>query len=112
MKRLYSLIISLMVVGAAFAQNLTSVSGTIVDEQGLPLVGASVTVPGTTYGTTTDINGMFVFKVDAQAKDLVVSYVGYKDKTVAVKGKLGNIKLESDATALDARSQRSDFPLR
>ena len=101
MKRLYSLIISLMVVGAAFAQNLTSVSGTIVDEQGLPLVGASVTVPGTTYGTTTDINGMFVFKVDAQAKDLVVSYVGYKDKTVAVKGKLGNIRLESDATALE-----------
>lgn len=101
MKRLYSLIISLMVVGAAFAQNLTSVSGTIVDEQGLPLVGASVTVPGTTYGVTTDINGMFVLKVDAKAKDLVVSYVGYKDKTVAVKGKLGNIKLESDATALE-----------
>lgn len=101
MKRLYSLIISLMVVGAAFAQNLTSVSGTIVDEQGLPLVGASVTVPGTTYGTTTDINGMFVFKVDASAKNLVVSYVGYKDKNLAVKSRLGQIELESDATALE-----------
>ena len=67
----------------ANAQN--PVTGTVTDQAGEPLIGASVTVPGTSVGTSTDIDGNFKLNV-AQGQKLRISYVGYLSKEVTVKG--------------------------
>lgn len=66
----------------AMAQNTMEVSGTVKDEQGLEVIGASVMEEGATNGVITDINGQFKIKVKEGAK-LKISYVGYN--TVVVK---------------------------
>ncbi len=78
----------------------TSVTGTVTDEAGEPLVGASVVVPGTTVGASTDIDGNFKLNV-AQGKKIRVSYVGYVSKEVEVKGSHLNIALKEDNEVLD-----------
>lgn len=61
-------------------QNIT-VKGVVVDEQGLPAIGASVLVAGSTsMGTVTDEKGSFTIKVPAGSV-LNVSYVGYADQS-------------------------------
>ena len=64
------------------AQNTMEVSGTVKDEQGLEVIGASVMEEGATNGVITDINGQFKIKVKEGAK-LKISYVGYN--TIVVK---------------------------
>lgn len=66
----------------AMAQNTMAVSGTVKDEQGLEVIGASVMEEGATNGVITDINGQFKIKVKEGAK-LKISYVGYN--TIVVK---------------------------
>ena len=83
----------------AFAQS--QVKGTVKDANGLPVIGATVIVDGTTTGTTTDANGQFVLKADEKAT-LTVSYLGFKDAQVAVAGKTAvEVTLEEDAAMLD-----------
>lgn len=73
-------------------QNRKTVTGTVTDNFG-PVIGASVLVKGTTNGVITDVDGHFTLEVPVGAT-LVISYVGYEDKTIVYKGepKL-NIKL-------------------
>lgn len=66
----------------AMAQNTMEVRGTVKDEQGLEVIGASVMEEGATNGVITDINGQFKIKVKEGAK-LKISYVGYN--TIVVK---------------------------
>ena len=62
------------------------VEGTVLDEMKQPVIGATVQVKGAASGTITDLNGKFTLKVDRVKEDiLVVSYVGYKTKHVALK---------------------------
>jgi TonB-linked SusC/RagA family outer membrane protein len=68
-------------MGLAIGQT-RSVSGTVVDEAGEPVIGASLIAKGTTAGTVTDINGKFSFAVPASVTTLVVKYVGYADAEV------------------------------
>lgn len=78
------------------------VSGQVVDQEGEPLIGATVKVKGATTGSITDFDGNFT--IDAPANGtLVVSYVGYKDREIAVRGRaiLNKIEMESDAMMLD-----------
>ena len=51
--------------------------GQIVDEQGEPLIGAMVSVPGTSVGVTTDVDGYFTVNVPDNAKRVKINYVGY-----------------------------------
>ncbi len=91
----------LIVFGAASAMaQQRTVSGKIVDENGTPLIGASVVVPGTSQGVSTDVDGNFALKTDA--KEVAVNYVGYKALLldVSVKTGLGTVKMEPDAVAL------------
>lgn len=83
---------------SANAQN--AVTGTVTDEAGEPLIGASVMVPGTTVGASTDIDGNFKINV-AQGKKIRVSYVGYVTKEVVVKGSNLTIALKEDNEVLD-----------
>ncbi len=59
----------------------TNIHGRVVDVNGDPLIGANVTEKGTTNGTITDLDGVFLLNVEPN-NTLVVSYVGYKDQEV------------------------------
>lgn len=65
------------------------VSGTVVDENNEPLVGASVVLEGTTKGTLTDENGIFRLELDDSEKNgkLIFSYVGYQKQVIALDGR-------------------------
>ncbi|WP_163378964.1 SusC/RagA family TonB-linked outer membrane protein [Cyclobacterium sp. SYSU L10401] len=77
------------------------ISGTVTDENGAPLPGASITVLGTSSGTVTDIDGNYSITVPEEA-DLVFSYIGYESKTVAVGTQTTiDITLLQDASSLD-----------
>lgn len=79
-----------------------TMKGTIIDETGEPLIGVSIVVKGTTVGTITDFDGNFSIDLPAGKKELVISYIGYKNQTVVVSGNAPlNIKMESDTKALD-----------
>ena len=73
----------LLVPHLLLAQALSTVTGTVTDETGEPLIGASVTVHGSQGGTVTDIDGNYAIKVSPDGS-LVFSYIGYQSKTVAV----------------------------
>ncbi|MGJ8716618.1 MAG: SusC/RagA family TonB-linked outer membrane protein [Maribacter stanieri] len=79
----------------------TTVTGTVLDSGGIPLPGANVVVKGTTNGTQTDFDGNFSLEVEDDAV-LVISYLGFVTKEVAVEGQATiNITLADDAAALD-----------
>jgi len=83
-------------------QQTIKVSGQIVDQEGEPLIGATVKVKGSSGGIVTDMDGNFQLDVPANAT-LVISYVGFKDREVAVSGRsvLGQIELTSDDFVFD-----------
>ena len=84
-----------------FAQTKT-VTGTVVDELGEPVIGANVVVVGTTNGATTDIDGNFSIQDVANGASLKVTYIGYKEQIIPVAGKNSfNIALAEDRDELD-----------
>lgn len=76
----------------ATADTTGVVRGKVTDESGQPLVGATVTVKGTTRGTVTNEKGDFSLPRTTAGISLVVSFVGYAEKTVAV-GNRGDIRI-------------------
>lgn len=78
------------------------VSGQVVDQNGEPLIGATIRLKSAEGGVITDFDGNFSIDAPANAT-LVVSYVGYKDREIAVRGRavLNQIQLESDVQMLD-----------
>lgn len=74
--------------------------GLVTDENGEPMVGAIVTVPGTKTGTSTDVDGRFTLRVPDKTKALKISYVGYKPVEVRASGDMGTIKLDTDTKML------------
>lgn len=84
----------------SFAQNIT-ITGQVSDEME-SIIGASVkAVPGNA-GTVTDIDGNFTLTVPASTKQLVISYIGYKSKTIDIKGRTKfDVKLESESQMLE-----------
>ena len=104
MRRL-SLLFALVFIGATLSAQ-TVVKGVVQDAQyDAPLVGATVSVKGTTQGTFTDQNGEFQITLN-QKSDLVIAYVGYQTKQITVepKGKimdLGVIKLVPESQNLN-----------
>ncbi len=78
------------------------VSGQVVDQEGEPLIGATIKLKNAQTGVITDFDGNFT--IDAPANGtLVVSYVGYKDREIAVRGRaiIEKIQMESDALMLE-----------
>lgn len=93
MKRLTLFATTLLVAGStAFADYVCR--GTIIDDQGEPLIGASVMVPGSKTGVTTDIDGNFTLKVPDNTKELTIEYIGYKTANVPASASMGTITLE------------------
>jgi len=85
-------------MGLAIAQD-KSVSGTVVDETGDPVIGASVIAKGTALGAVTGVDGKFAFTVPASVTTLVVKYVGYADQEVAAGTNI-RVALVPDARVL------------
>ncbi|MDE6339307.1 MAG: TonB-dependent receptor, partial [Muribaculaceae bacterium] len=85
----------------AFAQTGRSISGTVVDETGEPLIGATVKVVGSLAGTTTDLDGHYTLKVTDDAKLLTISYVGYTTETVDIKSDTVNVTMYPDNQILN-----------
>ncbi len=88
-------------IGLVNAQ-ISKVTGVVTSyEDGLPVVGASILVKGTTVGTVTDIDGNFTLNnVPSSARTLQVSFIGMKSVEVAIK-EVVNVVLHSDTELLD-----------
>ncbi len=108
---LYTLSIFLMGAPGAYASEASSVvearqskktvTGTILDQQGFPIIGANVIEKGTTNGIVTDIDGKFSLEVEDDAV-LQISYIGYADREVQVAGKTTfTISMKEDTQLLD-----------
>lgn len=78
-----------------------TIRGTILDESGQPLPGATVTVAGSNTGTVSDIDGNFSLTVPDQAS-IVVSFIGYATQTIEVGSQtVFNIQMVADETSLN-----------
>ena len=93
--------------GAAYAQNNTSgngkrrITGTVTDNDGSPLVGATVYIQNTTVGTTTNTDGLFVIDVQP-GQQITVSYIGYLSQTLPTDGRdVINVKLLTDTDQIE-----------
>ena len=98
LRKILSFAFFLLVSTYAFAQN--AVTGTVIDNTGMPLIGVSVVEKGTTNGSVTDIDGKYTVNVE-KGKTLVFSYIGYVTQEVEVQSNTINITLSEDAQLLD-----------
>ena len=99
------LMFAVMTIGlAATAVAQGTVKGKVVDaENNEPLIGATVSVNGTTLGTVTDVDGNFVLKVTSAKATLEFKYLGYQDKTMKLTQK-GNVDLGTITMDIDAHT--------
>ncbi len=103
MERKLMLLFACLLLGIGWATAQTQkVTGTVTSkEDGLPVIGASVLVKGTTIGAVTDMDGKFVLpEVPSSAKTLVISYLGMNTREVAIAPNL-QVVMQSDTKALD-----------
>ena len=97
------LLIVLFTSSAALAQNMKKVTGTVVDEFGDPLPGATIRVKGnSTIGVTTNNDGQFTLNVPQDAKTLTVSFIGMKPMEQAIaSGKTMKIVMLEDTKLIE-----------
>lgn len=99
-KLFLSLLSFILCTGIAFAQT-KKVTGTVTSaDDGLPVIGASIIVKGTTVGTVTDMDGKFSLEVPNEGKILQISFVGMNSQDVAVKPQV-TVVLQSDTQDLE-----------
>lgn len=90
---------ALLLTVCVYAQK--TLNGVVLDEQDMPLIGATVAFSGKTGGTVTDMDGKFTLKVKVGDK-LTFSYIGYQTKTMTFKGQNNiTVRLEPDNKLLD-----------
>ena len=98
MKRyIKTLCLGLMLMFSASALAQQTVTGTVLDELGEPVIGATVTVEGEKTATITDMDGNYKIAVP-KGKKITISYIGYMPMTVAPGG---TVKLEEDKQTLE-----------
>ena len=95
------LVVAIAVPQMAMAQDSRIVTGNVTDEAGLPLLGVTVLVPGTSTGTSTDIDGNFSVKVPAGATTLEFSYIGYSKLALPIQGETMNVQMTPDTQVMD-----------
>ena len=97
-------VLSLFIISINYAQ--TTISGTVVDNKNLPIIGANIYLDGTYDGATSVENGKFSFTTnETGTQTLIISILSYETKTiVADVSKLNNlqIKLRDNVESLDA----------
>lgn len=79
-----------------------TIAGRVTDQNGVPLVGVSILVKGSARGTTTDVSGRFVLRIEP-GDVLVASYLGYESVEVTADSRTGvEIRMQESSKALDA----------
>ncbi|MCE5224984.1 MAG: SusC/RagA family TonB-linked outer membrane protein [Porphyromonadaceae bacterium] len=99
MKRKLMMFLSLFFLGIGIISAQTQVRGTVVDEAGEPVIGATIQIKGTTQGTVTDVDGNFSLSAPANGT-LVISYVGFQTQEMPVSAN-PRIVLVQDTELLD-----------
>lgn len=77
------------------------ITGSILDENGDPMVGVTVRVKGTKAVATTDVDGNYSIVTDQAAPVVTASYIGYKPMEVKPNGNIANVKMNLETTSLD-----------
>jgi|WetSurMetagenome_2_1015567.scaffolds.fasta_scaffold17520_2 TonB-dependent starch-binding outer membrane protein SusC len=92
--------ILLFLCGLSYSQMMhaqKSISGSVTDNQGLPIIGVNIHIVGTTQGTMTDVDGKFKLMVPSDSTKLQFTFVGYLSETIKVDNKTQiSIVLEED----------------
>ncbi len=82
-------------------QQQVQLSGTVKDEKGEPIIGANISVPGTSIGTITDIDGRYALTVP-HGTMLKFSYIGYNDQEFTITNQTNlNVTMREDSEMLD-----------
>ena len=100
LKAFSMLLLTVLLVLPANAQNNITVTGTVSDNLG-PVIGVNVSVEGTTMGGITDIDGNYTLNNVPSNATLVFSFIGYKTQQIAVNGRTRiDVKMEEDSEML------------
>ena len=100
MRKAATALIMTAISAATYAGNPVTVKGVITDSSGEPLVGATIAVPGTTTGTTADIDGKFTLKVEDD-QTIQVTSVGFQTVKLKIgKNREFNIVMKDDMQTL------------
>ena len=96
-------VLTLLMVCGGFAAHAETVTGTVVDDTGEPLIGVSVALKGNKTGVTTDIDGNFTIQVtDTKNATLTFSYVGMEPQEIRVNGrKTIDVTLQPNSNSLE-----------
>jgi iron complex outermembrane receptor protein len=99
LRKIFILACMCMLTLSLFAQQSINITGTVTDTKGEALIGAIVTVKGSTSGTTTDTDGRFSLSAQ-QGGVLLISYLGYISQEATVSGDVIDVALSEDYQAL------------
>jgi len=78
-----------------------SVAGIVLDEEGEPMIGCSVTVVGTSLSTVTDLNGRYSITLPRGKSKLKFDFIGYLSQTCSVNGSTLNVRMKEDNAVLE-----------
>ncbi|MBK5722507.1 TonB-dependent receptor [Dysgonomonas sp. Marseille-P4677] len=98
--KIITFFIALLNVSLVLAQTGNIVRGTVIDQDGEPLIGVAVSIKGTTSGTITDLDGKYSLAAE-KSKTIVFTYIGYETKEVIVASNTINVTMESSENILD-----------
>lgn len=106
MKNLFTFLLLTLMVSVGFeAQSQSTqktITGTVMDVDKVPVLGANVIVDGTSIGTITDFDGKYSVTMPTSARSITVSYVGYATQTIVIgEQTVIDVTLEVDAAGLD-----------
>ncbi len=95
-------LLSLLLAIPLFGQSTKTITGTVTDNEGQPLIGVTIAVVDHIMGTTTDIDGHFSLNVPEDATELKFSYVGYQSQIIEIGNQTEiDVALEIDAVGLE-----------
>ncbi|MEL6721379.1 MAG: SusC/RagA family TonB-linked outer membrane protein, partial [Bacteroidota bacterium] len=90
----------LFAIGSTLAQR--TIQGTITDQDGVPLIGASILAESTNIGTVTDIDGNYEIQIPSEATTLIVSYTGFSQQKVELgTSNIVDVTLQEDIAGLE-----------
>lgn len=101
-KKFYFLIILFLMAAVRVIYGQTiNVSGTITGNDGEPIPGASIVLKGTTTGVISNLDGMYSIAVPELKGTLVISFIGYQTREIAITGRVLNVILSESTEVLD-----------
>ncbi|MDE5610531.1 MAG: SusC/RagA family TonB-linked outer membrane protein [Odoribacter sp.] len=100
MKKIIVFIYCLLSITLAMAQSVAVTGIVVAEEDGSPIVGVAVTVPGTYLGVSTDLNGKFSIRVPEGAQKLVFSFIGMQTQEVEIRPEM-RVVMRNEAKQLE-----------